>query len=561
MSKLKIGTRLTASAAFLLALMGIVVGTAMFDAWTLAKGLQELQSYNRLAETARKWADNNALNNDRALNLVISRNMPELTTHLRPLMAEVVKENDQLLEQMKAQDTSEQGVASIADIMQKRQVYQGARKKVLDALDQQNFDQALALRDQEMMPALNTFRDAVAGFVTLQNDRSRQYADALVARTQRAFWQLGLLFAVAVVVGVVSTWLTNRSITVPLRDAVSAIDAVAQGDMTQSIQVTRQDELGALQAAAQHMQVGLTELVWQVQRSATRITQAAQSVATGTLDLSQRTEATASNLQETAASMEEFTATAKNNAASAHKADQLSKDALVVAQKSRASVEQITHSMSQIASSSARINEVIRVIDSIAFQTNILALNASVEAARAGEQGRGFAVVATEVRNLAQRSAEAANEIKALIGRSVEEVHQGSTLVNSASETMRGLADAVENVASTIALVTSATQEQTAGIEQVNRAVTNLDSMTQQNATLVETASAAAESLTHQAIRLNELAQRFHIDPQRVADLENSRAANPLHRIQCCKCARAPVLCTTAPGYQTPNPECRKRAL
>jgi methyl-accepting chemotaxis protein len=528
MSKLKIGTRLTASAAFLLALMGIVVGTAMFDAWTLAKGLQELQSYNRLAETARKWADNNALNNDRALNLVISRNMPELTTHLRPLMAEVVKENDQLLEQMKAQDTSEQGVASIADIMQKRQVYQGARKKVLDALDQQNFDQALALRDQEMMPALNTFRDAVAGFVTLQNDRSRQYADALVARTQRAFWQLGLLFAVAVVVGVVSTWLTNRSITVPLRDAVSAIDAVAQGDMTQSIQVTRQDELGALQAAAQHMQVGLTELVWQVQRSATRITQAAQSVATGTLDLSQRTEATASNLQETAASMEEFTATAKNNAASAHKADQLSKDALVVAQKSRASVEQITHSMSQIASSSARINEVIRVIDSIAFQTNILALNASVEAARAGDQGRGFAVVATEVRNLAQRSAEAANEIKALIGRSVEEVHQGSALVNSASETMRGLADAVENVASTIALVTSATQEQTAGIEQVNRAVTNLDSMTQQNATLVETASAAAESLTHQAIRLNELAQRFHIDPQRVADLENSRAANPL---------------------------------
>ena len=272
------------------------------------------------------------------------------------------------------------------------------------------------------------------------------------------------------------------------------------------------------------MQTHLTELVWQVQRSTGRITTAgpggrrhAGSVGTHRVHRQQS--------GETAASMEQFTATSQQNMASAKQADELARNALTVANKSRGSVEHVTHSMEQIAKSSQRISEVIGVIDSIAFQTNILALNAAVEAARAGESGRGFAVVASEVRNLAQRSAEAANEIKALISASVNEVRSGSALVTDTSQTMHELADAVEHVATTIASVTVASAEQTAGIQQVNQAVSSLDSMTQQNASLVETASTAAESLKHQAMRLNDLAQRFHLDPARVAELEAGRTA------------------------------------
>jgi len=248
------------------------------------------------------------------------------------------------------------------------------------------------------------------------------------------------------------------------------------------------------------------------------VRQAAESIATGSgqiahgnADLSQRTEEQASNLQQTAASMEQLNATVKHNADTARTANQLATVASHAAHHGGTVVTQVVHTMDDIASSARKITDIIAVIDGIAFQTNILALNAAVEAARAGEQGRGFAVVAGEVRNLAQRSGEAAREIKSLIHTSVSKVEDGNRLVAEAGTTMADIVDQVQRVADLIGEISSASHEQTAGIGQVNDAVTQLDQVTQQNAALVEESAAAAESLKLQAHQLTGLVARFSL--------------------------------------------------
>jgi methyl-accepting chemotaxis protein len=238
---------------------------------------------------------------------------------------------------------------------------------------------------------------------------------------------------------------------------------------------------------------------------------AAQQIAAGNTDLSQRTEEQASSLEETASSMEELTATVKQNADNAKQANQLAGSASEVTVKGGSVVSQVVTTMSSITESSKKIVDIISVIDGIAFQTNILALNAAVEAARAGEQGRGFAVVASEVRNLAQRSAAAAKEIKTLIGDSVEKVELGSKLVASAGKTMDDIVSSVKRVTDIMSEITAASQEQSAGIEQVNQAITQMDQVTQQNAALVEQAAAAAESMKDQTVKMSQAVGVFKL--------------------------------------------------
>lgn len=331
------------------------------------------------------------------------------------------------------------------------------------------------------------------------------------AQSQRLliFGVAGALACLVLLVSV--SWFTTRSILVPLESVKRAMRHIADGDLSNPVPAARQDELGSMIEAMADMQRSLYKLVQQVRESSDNIQQASSEVATGNVDLSMRTEQTASSLQETAASMEELHSTVQQSADSARTANQLAVTASQVAVKGGSVVSQVVSTMEDINASSRQIAEIIGVIDGIAFQTNILALNAAVEAARAGEQGRGFSVVAAEVRNLAGRSAEAAKEIRLLISSSVEKARVGTQLVASAGETMGEIVASAQRVANMVSDISASTAEQSNGISQVNTAVSQLDQMTQQNAALVEQSSAASESLKEQALQLSLLVSVFKL--------------------------------------------------
>jgi len=319
---------------------------------------------------------------------------------------------------------------------------------------------------------------------------------------------------VALVFGIAMAWTLSRSIVRQLGAEPDRLGQVARtvsdGDL-HPVQGALQAPAGSVLASLGAMQTSLAQVVGQVRHAADAIATGSAEIASGNGDLSRRTELQASSLQQTAASMEEMTATVRNNADTARQATQLATSASQAAEKGGQVVHQVVATMNDISASSRKIADIIGVIDGIAFQTNILALNAAVEAARAGEQGRGFAVVAGEVRNLAQRSAEAAKEIKSLIGTSVDKVEAGSRLVVEAGSTMDDIVTQVRRVSGLIEAINAATAEQTVGISQVSAAVSQLDHTTQQNAALVEQSAAAADSLKQQAAQLADVVSVFKL--------------------------------------------------
>ena len=312
-----------------------------------------------------------------------------------------------------------------------------------------------------------------------------------------------------IILGGALYWLIHTRVSLPLQRSITAANNLASGDLTTSINVTSADEIGQLMSAINGIGQGLAYVVNNVRDSTTQIVHSSQEIAQGNADLSARTESQASSLQQTAASMHELTCTVKENSENARNANQLVISASDVAVQGGQVVAQVMDTMTSIKDSSRQIVNIISVIDGIAFQTNILALNAAVEAARAGEQGRGFAVVASEVRNLAQRSASAAKEITALIGDSVAKVEAGNQLAEKTGKTMRDIVDSVENVTRIMSEIMAASVEQSEGIEQVNQAVAQMDTMTQQNSALVEQAAAAAESMHDQAETLVQAVSAF----------------------------------------------------
>ncbi|HTD05095.1 methyl-accepting chemotaxis protein [Undibacterium sp.] len=321
---------------------------------------------------------------------------------------------------------------------------------------------------------------------------------------------LGVCVLLALIVSTI-----NRSLSRAIGGAPEYAAEVAAEIAANNLSITVDTKPGdnsSLLFAMKSMQSNLANTIGEIRRSADTIAIASSEIAAGNMDLSARTESQASSLEETAASMEELTSTVTQNADNALQANQLVKSASEVAQRGGTAVAQVVQTMETINASATRIVDIISVIDGIAFQTNILALNAAVEAARAGEQGRGFAVVASEVRNLAHRSAAAAKEIKALIGDSVDSIAAGSALVGQAGTTMDQVVASVSRVTDIMAEITAASGEQSTGIGHVNQAITEMDSVTQQNAALVEQAAAAAGSLQDQAARLAQLVSRFKLD-------------------------------------------------
>ncbi len=313
------------------------------------------------------------------------------------------------------------------------------------------------------------------------------------------------------VLSLLTAWYITRGIVGPINHAVKVARTVAGGDLSSRIDVRSTDEIGQLSAALKEMNHSLVGIVQEVRGSTDAIATASAEIAAGNLDLSERTERQAGALEETASSMEQLTSTVKQNADHARQANALAQSASDVAGQGGAVVAQVVDTMASINESARKIVDIISVIDSIAFQTNILALNAAVEAARAGEQGRGFAVVANEVRNLAQRSAAAAREIKALIGDSVGKVDAGARLVDEAGHTMGEIVASVRRVTDIMRDIAAASQEQLDGIEHINEAVTQMDQGTQQNAALVEQASAAAATMQERAAHLSDAVGLFRL--------------------------------------------------
>jgi methyl-accepting chemotaxis protein-1 (serine sensor receptor) len=363
---------------------------------------------------------------------------------------------------------------------------------------------------------------------------------------QGSFDMFRMVSVGALLIGVLAaaiSYLTlSRAIAGPLGAALGHFEAISAGDLRSPVVVTSRDEMGQLLEGIARMQRSLTETVRTVRSGSESIATATRQIAAGNIDLSSRTEEQASALQETASSMEQLTGTVKQNADNARQASSLAANASEIANKGSAVVGQVVGTMGDINQSSARIADIISIIEGIAFQTNILALNAAVEAARAGEEGRGFAVVAGEVRSLAQRSSAAAKEIKELIDTSVERVQSGSALVDEAGRTMTEIIGAVQRVTDIMGEIAAASEEQSSGIDQVARAVTQMDEVTQQNAALVEEAAAAASSLEDQAGKLRTAVAVFRLEEggyKAPVSAPPKRTATPLRSVVARKVSHA----------------------
>ncbi|MYN26485.1 methyl-accepting chemotaxis protein [Duganella levis] len=381
--------------------------------------------------------------------------------------------------------------------------------RALNAKDTVLADKITMTVMQPLFAKLSESAQALSEFQSKSNTRQYDASQALYS-TQR--WLTGGAIVGGLVLMLAAAVSLLRSILVPIRESVTHFARMADGDLSNRIDVRGNDEMTELMRALEGMQSKLAATVLSVRNGAASIATATAEIATGNLDLSGRTEEQAASLEETASSLEELTSTVRQNSENARQSNELAQEASRIAARGGEVVGNVINTMESIRAASTRIADIIGVIDGIAFQTNILALNAAVEAARAGEQGRGFAVVASEVRSLAHRSADAAKDIKALIGASVTQVDGGVSQVREAGSTMGEIVASIERVTGIMVEISAAGHEQELGISQINQAVATLDATTQQNAALVEEAAAASASLSEQAARLSESVAAFKLD-------------------------------------------------
>ena len=446
---------------------------------------------------------------------VLSATEQERARHLQSVTRRLTLAQSEL-ESSTQYFVSDAGKALARDAGTALRAYASGLEQVAVLLQGEELNSTRASIDK--MQAVRPLADQADDLLGQLVERKRGDAKALNQETDAIYGHIRVLLItltaggvlVGLFVGIALTRSLTRSLGGEPADVAQAANAIAAGNLSLPIDTSRAGA-GSVVAAMHGMQRSLREVVGTVRAASDSIATGASQIAVGNTDLSQRTEEQASNLEETAASMEELTSTVQSSADASRQAADLARTASAAAHHGGRVVGQVVATMGEINASSQRISDIIGVIDGIAFQTNILALNAAVEAARAGEQGRGFAVVAGEVRSLAQKSALAAKEIKDLIQDSVGRVEKGSQLVHDAGQVMNTLVTQVRSVADLIGEITAATQEQTAGIGQINEAVIQLDTVTQQNAALVEEAAAAADSLNHQAQQLVQAVAVFQL--------------------------------------------------
>ncbi len=513
LKRLTIRMRLIACMVFLGILIVVIGGVGINGIRTVNNALQDV--YQKQMASALKLAEaKNFLNRSR---FVIDRGVfhpeaPDLDKTLTRADG-FIKDADKAFQAYLAMPRDAEEAVLTQDLNSKRSAYiDNGLRALMQAIREQNAEKIDDLAMKRLTPMFGAF-DAASN--KLEEYQMKSAADHY-AESQTFFDRALTGFTAAIVVGlamiIVSTIVLLRAILRPLNQALGHFDEIAAGNLADRITVHSQDEMGTLLEGLSKMQQQLAGTVHSVRSGSTNIATASGEISAGNADLSRRTEQQAASLEETASSLEELTSTVRQNADNARQANQLALSASDVAGKGGQLVSQVVDTMDTISSSSKRIVDIIAVIDGIAFQTNILALNAAVEAARAGEQGRGFAVVASEVRNLAQRSAAAAKEIKELITASVTQVEAGTQLVGKAGQTMGDIVTSVERVTTIMSDIMLAGEEQSAGIDQINQAIAQMDEATQQNAALVEEAAAAAESMRQQAAQLEELVGKFQLD-------------------------------------------------
>ncbi|RKP53284.1 methyl-accepting chemotaxis protein [Pararobbsia silviterrae] len=496
---LKIGTRLGLGFGLVMILMVVLIAAGLSSFTRIGAMNEQLidsdwvkaQAANSINLTMRS-------NARRTLELIVTTDQNQRDEIFRDIARNkaLIDDSVQTLEKL---IYLPEGVALLNQFKQDRVQYVASFTEVGQMTKDGKQDEARQLVLAETLPRLDVASKSLQSLVDLQGKLVQEKGSQTKAAIASARDLMIAVGALAILLGAgFAVWIT-RSITRPINEAVKIAQTISKGDLTSRIEARTTDEVGQLLHALNAMNNHLGGMVSQIRTGAETISSASGQIAAGNIDLSSRTEEQAASLEETAASMEELAATVKQNSDNANQANRLTANASDIAQRGGLAVSEVVTTMNDISDSSSRISEIVSMIDGIAFQTNILALNAAVESARAGAQGRGFAVVAGEVRTLAQRSAQAAKEIKQLIEESVGKVEIGAQQAERAGATMEEVVRSVRHVTTIMSEISTATQEQANGIDQINLAVSQMDEVTQQNAALVEEAAAAASSLQSQA--------------------------------------------------------------
>jgi len=518
LSKMKVGTRLGLGFALVLVFLIAVTGVGILRMGQIQDRLDHVVAFNNVVNRLVIDMRNNVADRITSLRiLTLMADASDMEPEMNKIKDQAAKYQADLkkLEAKFAAEGTPEEKSLLAQIKEHEGTAMPAIAKASELWLANNAVEATKVLIKEIRPAQKKWMEALDQLGKLEEKLNAQVQLDAANGYESARNFMIAMGVLAVLISLAAAYVITRGLLKQLGGepdyTASIAGSIANGDLSISIDTAANDK-DSLLVEMKEMRNSLVGIVGQVRVGTETIGTASREIAAGNIDLSSRTEMQASSLEKTASAMEELTSTVKQNADNAREANELAANASEVARKGGAVVSQVVDTMSSINESSRKIVDIISVIDGIAFQTNILALNAAVEAARAGEQGRGFAVVAAEVRNLAQRSAGAAKEIKALIDDSVEKVGAGTKLVGQAGVTMDEVVSSVRRVTDIMGEIANASQEQSAGIEQVNLSIIEMDSMTQQNAALVEEAAAAAQSLQDQAGELARVVSIFKLE-------------------------------------------------